>query len=145
MQPFPHRYTVQAVANVEGEVTLESERLESFRTAPPAEFGGPGDRWSPETLLVAAVADCFALTFRAIAAASRLSWLDLRCQAAGTVDRVERTPQFTELSLRVLLHVPAGTDEELANRVLTKAKQACLVTNSLKAEARVESEICVVS
>jgi organic hydroperoxide reductase OsmC/OhrA len=144
MHPFPHRYTVEAAANLEGDITLAGERLAPIRSAPPVEFGGPGDRWSPETLLVAAAADCFVLTFRAIAAASKLPWLSLRCEATGTVDRVERAPRFTELFLRIALDVPAGADNELASRVLTKAKQACLVTNSLKAESRIESEVCVV-
>src|SRR5688500_6979182 len=95
MQPFPHRYAVKAAANVEGDVTLDSDRLTSIPSAPPVEFGGPGDRWSPETLLVAAVADCFVLTFRAVAAISKLSWLALDCQVTGRVERVERATQFT--------------------------------------------------
>jgi organic hydroperoxide reductase OsmC/OhrA len=32
------------------------------------QLGGPGGQWSPETLLVAAAAECFILTFRAVAA-----------------------------------------------------------------------------
>jgi len=88
MQEFPHHYSVAAVANPEGEVALQSDRLPSLTSTPPAEFGGPGDRWSPETLLVAALADCFVLTFRALARASKLSWLSLRCDVEGTLDRV---------------------------------------------------------
>ena len=38
-----------------------------------AEFGGPGDLWSPETMLAGAVAGCFILTFRAAARASSAS------------------------------------------------------------------------
>ena len=70
MQPFPHHYAVVAKAETQSDVALEGERLPPIASAPPTEFGGPGDRWSPETLLVAAVADCFILTFRAIAGAS---------------------------------------------------------------------------
>jgi organic hydroperoxide reductase OsmC/OhrA len=57
MQAFPHHYEVSAGATVTGAVTLESERLPALKSAPPTEFGGPGDQWSPETLLVGAVAD----------------------------------------------------------------------------------------
>jgi organic hydroperoxide reductase OsmC/OhrA len=67
MHPFPHIYKVSAIPVTAGEVTLESTGLESIISQPPAEFGGPGDQWSPETLLAAAVADCFFLSFRAIA------------------------------------------------------------------------------
>ena len=51
-----------------------SPQLPDLETAPPPEFDGPGGLWSPENLLCAAVADCFILTFRAIASFSRLSW-----------------------------------------------------------------------
>ena len=61
MQEFPHRYSVTAAGAVDGDVELTAERVPGLRSASPAEFGGPGDRWSPETLLVGAVADCFIL------------------------------------------------------------------------------------
>jgi organic hydroperoxide reductase OsmC/OhrA len=141
MQEFPHRYSVAAAANPQGDVPLESERLPSLATAPPAEFGGPGDRWSPETLLVASVADCFVLTFRAIAGASKLPWLSLRCDVDGTLDRVERVTQFTGFHIRASLRVPPGTNEEQARRLLARAEQTCLITNSLKGACHLEAEI----
>lgn len=144
MQAFPHRYAVAAAASVEGDVTLEGERLPPLRSAPPAEFDGPGDRWSPETLLVAAVADCFVLTFRGIAQISRLPWISLTCDVEGTVDRVERVTQFTGFQVRARLRVPEGTNEAQAHRLLAKAEETCLVTNSLKARSHLEAEVEVV-
>lgn len=141
MQPFPHRYAVAAAARVEGDVALEGERLPSLPSAPPTEFDGPGDRWSPETLLVASVADCFVLTFRSIAHLSKLPWLSLSCDVVGTVDRVERVTQFTGFAVRARLQVPAGTNVEQARRLLTKAEETCLVTNSLKAKPHLEAEV----
>jgi organic hydroperoxide reductase OsmC/OhrA len=141
MQEFPHRYVVAAVANPEGDVDLQSDRLSSLASAPPAAFGGPGDLWSPETLLVAAVADCFVLTFRAIARVSKLPWLSLRCEVEGTLDRVERVSQFTGFLIRATLRVPPGTNEEQATRLLARAEQSCLVTNSLKGAAHLEAEV----
>ena len=140
---FPHRYSVAAVAGAEGDVMLESERLPTLASAPPAQFDGPGDRWSPETLLVAAVADCFVLTFRAIARASKLPWLALRCDVEGVLDRVERVTQFTEWRTKASLRLPAGADEQRAARLLSKAEETCLVTNSLKGAHHFEVEIDV--
>ena len=144
MQDFPHRYTATALTRTEGEVTLESERLASLPSAAPAEFGGPGDRWSPETLLVAAVADCFALSFRAIARASKLDWVSLRCEVEGTLDRVERVTQFTAFSVRASLQVPPGTDPDRARGLLEKAEKVCLISNSLKAQSHLEANVEVV-
>ena len=141
MPLFPHRYSVAAVANQEGDVALESERLPPLASAPPAEFGGPGDRWSPETLLVAAVADCFVLTFRAIAQASKLPWSALRCDVEGVLDRIERITQFTEFRTSVSLRVPPGTNRQQAERLLRRAEETCLITNSLKGVRRFEATI----
>ena len=96
MQNLPHHYKVAATAAPEGDVNLTSDNLEPIPSLPPAEFGGPGNRWSPETLLIAAVADCFMLSFRAIARASKLSWISLKCEVEGTLERSEGTMKFTE-------------------------------------------------
>lgn len=143
MNEFPHHYSVAAVGTADGDVALQAARLPTLHSAPPIEFEGPGDRWSPETLLVAAVADCFLLTFRAVARASTLSWTSLRCEVDGTLDRVERAMQFTRFDLRARLHLPPGVGAELAQRALQKAEQACLITNSLKAETHLESSVYV--
>jgi organic hydroperoxide reductase OsmC/OhrA len=143
MQPFPHHYSVVARADTEGEVALEGERLPPISSAPPTEFGGPGDRWSPETLFVAAVAGCFVLTFRGIAGLSRLSWASLECTVVGTVDRVDRVTQFTALEVHARLRVPSGANEDQARRLLAKAEETCLVTNSLKVRPQLESVVAV--
>jgi organic hydroperoxide reductase OsmC/OhrA len=141
MQEFPHRYCAVATGISQGEVAVEAERLPKLTTAPPAEFGGPGDVWSPETLLVAAVADCFVLSFRAIARGSKFSWLSLSCNVEGTLDRVDRVTQFTEFLVRASLRVPTGADEEKAQRLLARAEQSCLITNSLKAPSHLDVAI----
>jgi peroxiredoxin-like protein len=141
LEPYPHHYSAAAVANAEGDVTLQSAHVPELISAAPAQFGGPGDRWSPETLCVSAVADCFVLTFRAIARASKLPWSALRCDVEGTLDRLDGVAQFTAFLIRASLQVPAGTREELALRLLERAEKSCLITNSLKGTARLEAKV----
>jgi len=143
MKPFPHLYTVTAAANLDGDVVIDAQRLPRLVTAPPTEYGGSGERWSPETLLVAAVADCFVLTFRAIAAVSKFSWISLDCEVTGALDRVEHVTQFTGFVVRARLKVSPETNREQAVRMLTKAEQTCLVTNSLKAKCQLEAAVDV--
>ena len=131
MQQLPHHYVVSAVADTEGEVTLESDRLPALASAPPAEFGGPGDRWSPETLLVAAVADCFLLSFRGVARANKFAWDSLECSVEGKLDKVAGKAHFTHYVVRATLRVPAGTDETKARQLLERAEHVCLISNSL--------------
>jgi len=131
VQDLPHHYKVVAAADVDGDVRLAGDGLEPIVSAPPVEFGGPGGRWSPESLLVAAVADCFILSFRAIARASKLSWLNLECEVNGTLERSDGATKFTQFDIRATLSVPEDTREERARRILEKAEASCLITNSL--------------
>jgi organic hydroperoxide reductase OsmC/OhrA len=141
MQEFPHHYQANATCAPDGEVTLASPGLAPIASAAPAEFGGPGGRWSPETLLVAAVADCFALSFRAVATASKLAWTSLDVSATGTLDRVERVTRFTQLDVRAALRVPAGVDPARAQRLLERAEQICLISNSLVCPRHLEASV----
>ena len=141
MQELPHQYLVSADAKSAGNVILSSNGVDDLVSAPPAEFGGPGDQWSPESLLVAAVADCFILSFRAIARASRLDWNSLSCSVNGTLDRIDRVTQFTGFHVSATLHVPPETDVGKAERLLAKAEHVCLITNSLKAESHLEATV----
>ena len=141
MQDLPHHYSVTACAGAEGDVDLACEGSPSLVSAPPAEFGGPGDRWSPETLLVAAVADCFILTFRAIARASKLPWTSLSCEVEGTLDKVDGVTQFTELLVRATLRVPPDVDVAKAERLLARAEHGCLITRSLKAHSHLSATV----
>ena len=124
-----------------GDVELTAERLSTLQSASPPEFDGPGDRWSPETLLVAAVADCFILTFRAIAKASRLSWISLHCEGTGTLDRVDGVTQFTHFHLAARLVIPAGVDADRARHALEKAEHNCLISSSLKASIALDAAV----
>ena len=141
MQDLPHRYVVSASTTIDKTVNLSSQGLDDLDTAGPAEFGGPGDLWSPETLLVGAVADCFVLSFRAIARAARLEWDSLDCEATGILDKVERVTQFTRFDVRAELTVPPGTNEEKAYRLLEKAEKHCLITNSMKAPSTLDASV----
>jgi organic hydroperoxide reductase OsmC/OhrA len=145
MHPFPHRYTVTAQCASAGSVTLRSPGVPDLASDGPAEFDGPGNLWSPETLLCGAVADCFNLSFRAIARASKFEWTALDCQVVGTLDRVERTSLFTQFDIRATLQLPAGGDAARAQQLLEKAKQICLISNSLKGEFHLHSTVEVTS
>lgn len=138
---FPHHYVIHGNAQPEGLVQLSGQGLPGLSSAPPAQFGGPGDQWSPEDLLVAAVTDCFILSFRAIAAASKFAFQDLKVEVQGTLDRVEREMLFTEFHIKAELVIPADGDTGRAQRLLEKAEQACLVTNSLKSKVHLEAHV----
>jgi organic hydroperoxide reductase OsmC/OhrA len=141
MQDLPH----QAHAEGKQNVILASDGLENLETAGPPQFGGPGDVWSPETLLVGAVADCFILSFRAIARTARLDWLTLGCEVEGELDKVDGFNQFTAFRTKATLTIPDEQFVKKAGVILEKAEKYCLITNSLKAESQLETEVRVVA
>jgi organic hydroperoxide reductase OsmC/OhrA len=142
---LPQRYQVNVTAEPQGEVLLLTDGPpRPLKSLPPSAFGGPGDRWSPETLLVGALADSFALTFRAAARAAELSWQSLECEADGTLDLVERVMQFTAFEIRAYLRIPPSTSEEAARRLLARAKEKCIVSHSLRAPCRLTVHLDVV-
>ena len=141
MHPFPHRYVVNATVRPVGDVPLSAEGVRIIESAPPKEFDGPGNQWSPEGLLTAAVADCFLLSFRAIASASKFPWVSLESRTEGTLDRIDGKMRFTRFDTHAKLHVAAGTDVERAKKLLEKAEATCLVANSLSSERHLSVEV----
>jgi|SRR5579872_6174109 len=143
MHPYPHIYDASAAANDTGPVTVSAQQLPVIQTAPPPQFDGPGGVWSPETLLCASLADCFILTFRAVARAARFEWLNLECRVEGTLERVERTAQFTRFTTFAKLTVPAGSDLIKANELLERAEHGCLIANSLHGSRALQPQVLV--
>jgi organic hydroperoxide reductase OsmC/OhrA len=142
MEPFPHRYTVTASGKeTNSHITVAASGLPDITTNAPSEFGGPGDQWSPESLFMAAVADCFILTFRAIAQGSRVQWNQIQCQTTGTLDRIDREPKFTEIQLHITVTPKGDISTERVQRILEKAEDSCLITNSLSATVAMTSDI----
>ncbi len=141
MQPYPHTYIVAATGSPVGSVEVSADGLSPLHTAPPSQFGGPGDLWSPETLLCAAVANCFILTFRGIARASGLEWLNIDCRVEGTLERSGANVNFTRFVTNVELEVPDNSDPERCRKLLEKAEHGCLVANSLRGARSLQMRI----
>ena len=141
MQDYPHHYRARASAGPVGDVEIASPALPTLASGPPPEFGGAGGQWSPETLLVASVADCFILTFRAVARASKLEWRGLTADIEGRLEKVDRVTRFTGYTLKAVLTVPPGTDAARAKSLLEKAEHGCLISSSLNAPVALDCSI----
>jgi organic hydroperoxide reductase OsmC/OhrA len=72
-----------------------------------------------------------------------LPWTSLTCDAVGTVERIERVPRFTEVTLRARLQIPDGTDPEKARRVLEKAEHSCVISNSLNVPVHLLADVLI--
>ncbi len=122
-------------------VPVESPGLPLLTTAPPKEFDGPGDVWSPETLLMAAIADCYILTFRGIARAAKFDWVELKCVVEGVLERVDRVTRFSSYTTTATLTVKSGADHAKGEELLERAERLCLVNNSLLGDRRLVASV----
>ncbi|HKJ94820.1 MAG TPA: OsmC family protein [Gammaproteobacteria bacterium] len=144
METLPHRYNVAATGGPEGPVPVSADDLPTIETSTPVQFDGTGDRWSPEQLLIAAVADCFVLTFRSVARAARLDWRHLTAQVEGLLDRDDdRRMRFLEIQIQAEVIIPGESGRADAARCLDRAEKLCLITNSLTAQIQLHHQITV--
>ena len=141
MHPYPHVYSASTSGGPVGNVTVKSAGLPDLASAPPPQFDGPGGLWSPESMLCAALADCFVLSFRAIARASKLEWTHIECSVDGTLERAAGVTRFTRYVTRARLHVPPGTDVARAKLLMEKSEHACLISNSVNGERELQAEV----
>ena len=108
----------------------------------PPEFKGHEGVWTPEHLFVAAVNSCFMTTFLAIAENSKLEFLSFSADAKGKLEKLDdRGFIMTEIVLRPKLLISHARDAERAGRILEKAEKNCLISNSIKTEMKLESEV----
>jgi organic hydroperoxide reductase OsmC/OhrA len=111
-------------------------------TAPP-EFGGLEGRWTPESLLLCAIAGCYTTTFRAIAEYSKFEYSDLEVQVEGAIQKVESGYAFTEITLRPNLSINDEAEHARGLRLLHKTSNLCLVSRALSVPQVLEPHIQV--
>jgi len=119
--------------------------VEAIDFSAPPEFRGEAGSWSPEHLLLAAVASCFVITFRGIAELSKFEFDSLDVRVDGTIEKAEGGLQFTTLLLKPNLGLLRDGDGERALRLLYKTERSCLISRSLKCATRIEPLIHVSS
>jgi organic hydroperoxide reductase OsmC/OhrA len=143
MQDLPHQYNVMAKGRPDENLDLCIKNVPKLTVAAPVQFGGLGDEWSPEDLLMASIASCFILSFKAISRASKLSWVSMECETQGTLERLEGKTRFTKVITSAHLVIRATESAENAERLMHKAEQTCLVVNSLSSESALECKVSI--
>src|SRR5262249_7313795 len=108
-----------------------------------AQFGGLEGRWTPEDLLLTAIASCYTTTFRALADYSKFDYSDLEVEVGGRVQKVESGYAFSAVATRPTLTIASEHDQHRAVRLLEKAQELCLVSRALAVEHAFEPRIQV--
>jgi len=107
----------------------------------PLEFGGLEGRWTPEELLLAAVAGCFTTTLRTIAGSAQFDFTDLQVEASGTIRKGDSGYSFSEIVVRPQLKIATSEERDRALVLLKKAEKLCLVSRAIGAPLRFEPQL----
>jgi peroxiredoxin-like protein len=137
-----HKFRVAAwwTADRTGIAQSESAPNAIHFSAPP-EFGGLEGRWTPEDLLLTALASCFTTTFYVVSEFSKFEYTDLEVEAEGTVLKTASGYVFDEIVMRPRVTIPDEEQRELALHLLEKAKALCLVSRALAKEEKFEPRV----
>lgn len=140
MTPLPHSYDIQFTGGAEAYGTASSAGLPALPMAPPTQFGGPGDAWSPEHLLLASVASCFVFTLRALARAAKVPLLNVTISAHGTVAKQGGAVRFTEIVIAPRITAAGHVDHDRLLELVDTAEDHCLISASLSTLVRIEPD-----
>ena len=111
-------------------------------TSPPA-FGGLDGRWTPEDLLLCALASCYTTTFRAVAENSKFEYTDLQVEVDGDIRKADSGYNFSEIIIRANLTISHPDEQARALKLLHKAEALCLVSRALSTKRRFEPSVQV--
>jgi organic hydroperoxide reductase OsmC/OhrA len=131
VMPLPHHYEVAVRSEGPGRGVLESGVRPAIAAGLPPEFGGDGERWSPEHLLLSAVSLCLMNTFQVFAERRGLPVSTYSSVVKGILDKTPAGPVFTSIVVVVELGVSPEKQDE-ARSVLEDAKHHCIAANALK-------------
>ena len=122
-------------------VKAENGTPQTLDFSTPPEFGGEPGQWTPEHLLLAAVASCLVATFRGMSAKSKLEFPSIDVTVEGIIEKQDGYLSFTRIILHPEVLIGREEDRERATRLLEKAERACLIARSLSSEIVLQAKV----
>jgi organic hydroperoxide reductase OsmC/OhrA len=107
-----------------------------------AELGGLQGRWTPEQLLLCALAGCFTTTFHELARSAKFEYTDLEVEIEGSVGRSRTSGNgFSEILIRPRLTVHHEELCEAGLNLLRRTKSACLISRAITVPQTMEPTV----
>jgi len=143
LKPMKHPYETKVVWKNEKIGILKSKGKPDIEVACPPEFGGHEGIWSPEDLFVASVEVCLMTTFLWLANKEKIHINSYVSNARGIVEIVENIPKITTVKVKINARIKSENDRGKIEKIVSKLKQGCLVSNSINTKITIKSEITV--
>jgi organic hydroperoxide reductase OsmC/OhrA len=107
----------------------------------PTEFGGLEGRWTPEELLLGAIAGSYTMTVGAIAGGLDFDFTDLQVEASGTIRKADSGYNFTQIVVRPNLKISSAEVRDKVLDLLKRAEKLCLVSRALGTTLKFEPQL----
>lgn len=125
------------------ELLIHAEHKPPLAGSADPTFRGDRDRWNPEELLVAALAQCHMLSYLHMAVRAGVVVTDYRDAAVGTMKQQGLGGEFTEVILRPQVVVAEESMVEAARSAHADAFENCFIARSVNFPVRHEPTISV--
>ena len=108
-------------------------------------FHGEADRWNPEELLIAALAQCHYLSFVYVASTENVDILAYECDASGTLEwNEDGSGQMTEVVMEPVVTVRADAVDRV-DALHERAHELCFIARSVSCTVTVTPRAIAVS
>ncbi|MFA5607571.1 MAG: OsmC family protein [Leucobacter sp.] len=123
------------------ELTITGEEKPDIAGSAAKVFHGDRDRWNPEELLIAALAQCHMLSYLHMAVRAGVVVTSYRDHAIGTLEQSGLGGRFTDVVLRPRVTVADPSMIVDAIAAHTEAAEHCFIANSVAFPVRHEPEV----
>lgn len=105
-------------------------------------FRGDAARWNPEEMLVASLSSCHMLWYLHLCAQAKITVLAYHDDAQGTmVEGADGGGHFSQVTLRPVATLAAGSDEVAAKALHEQAHHLCFIANSVNFPVAIEPTV----
>jgi len=134
MSKFPIYFDVEAeaTAGIGSTWTGKSGDLPPITNAIPAEFGGPGNGYSPEDLFGLSVVNCIIATFKVYCEHSGAGFDNLKAKASVSMGKDPAENYLALNSIDITIDITGASDKDKVKSILEKAIKDCCISNSIK-------------
>ncbi|QHC70686.1 OsmC family protein [Rathayibacter sp. VKM Ac-2801] len=113
------------------QLTVTAEGPAPIRASADTPFRGDADRWNPEQLLLAALAQCHLLSYLHVAVKNGVVVTGYTDDAVGSMLQEGESGRFTSVTLRPRVTVAEESMVAVAQTLHAEASRLCFIANSV--------------
>jgi len=125
--------------NRSGVGTIQAQNLQT-KISIPQEMDGPGIGTNPDEMLLGAATTCYIITLAAMLERSRIEKISLVVDSSAVVDVTNGIFTYKKIIHRPTLVIVNEKDTKMANRLLLKAEDTCMISKALRGNVVIELE-----